>query len=47
MTKSICDILRDLAQFVQYKKREKHPWRNVTFSKGNAPPWVFFTIFKF
>ena len=28
-----CDALRDLASFVQFKKREKHPWRGVTFSK--------------
>ena len=30
---SICDVLRDLVPFVQFKKREKHPWRNDTFSK--------------
>ena len=31
----ICDdALRDLVPFVQFKKREKHPWRSVTFSKG-------------
>ena len=30
----ICDdALRDLVPFVQFKKREKHPWRSVTFSK--------------
>ena len=29
----ICDALRDLLSFVQFKKREKHPWRRVTFSK--------------
>ena len=23
----------DLVQFVQFEKREKHPWRRVTFSK--------------
>ena len=28
-----CGALRDLAPFVQFKKREKHPWRSVTFSK--------------
>ena len=22
----ICDALRDLASFAQFKKREKHPW---------------------
>ena len=29
----ICDVLRDLLPFVQFEKREKHPWRSVTFSK--------------
>ena len=29
----ICGALRDLVPCVQYKKREKHQWRNVTFSK--------------
>ena len=29
----ICDTLRDLVPFVQLKKRKKHPWRSVTFSK--------------
>ena len=28
-----CGALRDLVQFVQFKKREKHPWRSVNFSK--------------
>ena len=28
-----CDALRDLVPFVQFKKREKRPWRSVTFSK--------------
>ena len=27
----ICNVLRNLAPFVQFKKREKHPWRSVTF----------------
>ena len=27
------DVLRDLVPFVQFKKREKHPWRSATFSK--------------
>ena len=41
----IC-ALRDLVPFVQFKKREKHLWRSVTFSEvaGNIPPWVFFTF---
>ena len=47
----ICDVLRDLVPSAQFKKREKHPWRRVNFSKvaglkGNSPPWVFFTFFK-
>ena len=29
----ICDALRDLVQFVQFEKREKHPCKSVTFSK--------------
>ena len=29
----IWDALRNLVQFVQLKKREKHPRRSVTFSK--------------
>ena len=28
-----CDVLRDLLPFVQFKKREKHSWRSVTFGK--------------
>ena len=34
--------LRDLVPCAQFKKREKHPWRSVTFSS----PSVFFTFFK-
>ena len=30
---NICDALRDLVPFVQFKNFEKQPWRNVTFSK--------------
>ena len=29
----IWDVLCDLVQFVQFKKREKHRWKSVTFSK--------------
>ena len=29
----IWGALHDLVPFVQFKKREKHPWRSVTFSK--------------
>ena len=39
----ICDALRDLAPFVQFKKREKRPWKSV---KSNTASWVFFTFFK-
>ena len=42
----ICDALRDLVPFVQFKKREKHLWRSVTFTKINTPPWMFLTFFK-
>ena len=31
--KNKCDALRDLAPFVQFKKREKTPWKSVSFSK--------------
>ena len=27
-----CGALRDLVPFIQFKKREKHPWRGVNFS---------------
>ena len=27
---NICDALRDLALFVQFKKDEKHPWRTLS-----------------
>ena len=33
LLKSICSVLRDLVLFVQFKKREKHQWRIVSFSK--------------
>ena len=51
----MCDAWRDLVPIVQFKKREKHPEKNVTSSKvtfllnvtkSNIPPWVFFTFFK-
>ena len=32
-TPSQSDVLHDLVPFIQFKKREKHPWRSVTFSK--------------
>ena len=49
---SVCvkfDALCDLVPFVQFRKREKHPWRSVNFNKVGylgIPPWVFFTFFK-
>ena len=27
------DVSRDFVPFIQFEKREKHPWRSVTFSK--------------
>ena len=30
---NICHALRDLVGFVQFKKREKHLWKKVNFSK--------------
>ena len=29
----VSPVLRNLILFAQFKKREKHPWRSVTFSK--------------
>ena len=29
-----CEALHDLVPFVKFKKREKLPWRSVTFSMG-------------
>ena len=51
LLEKICDALSNLVPFVQFKKREKHPWRSVNFStcnfaKINTPPWVFFLFFK-
>ena len=33
LEQNIGDALRNLVSFVQIKKRGKHPWRIVTFSK--------------
>ena len=33
ITETMCDALSDLVPFVLFKKREKHPWRSVNFSK--------------
>ena len=44
----ICDALRDLVPFVQFKKREKRPWRRVTFSKAYFKQVYFkFTLSNF
>ena len=43
LTEASLIALRGLVLFVQFKKREKRPWRGVT--KGNTPPWVFFHVF--
>ena len=32
-TVETCVALRDLGPVVKFKKRKKHPWKNVTFSK--------------
>ena len=44
----ICDALRDLVPFVQFKKREKHPWKSVTdmrVLRGSARiPWMAWKI---
>ena len=29
------DVLHDLVPFVQFKKREKHTWKSVTFKACN------------
>ena len=29
----ICDALRDLVLFLQFKNPKKHPWRSVNFGK--------------
>ena len=42
----ICDELHDSIPFVQFKKREEHPWRSVTFSKSINPPRVFSRFFN-
>ena len=33
---AMCDTLRNLVLLLQFKKRENHPWRSVTFSKVAA-----------
>ena len=40
---SICNTLRNLAPFLQFKKREKHPWE--CYYKKNSSMGVF-QVFK-
>ena len=40
------NALHDLAPIVQFKKREKHPWRSVTFRKVAGCNLVPFVQFK-
>ena len=40
-----CDALRVLISFVQFKKREKHSWRSVTFS-SKVVSFFCFTLRK-
>ena len=39
----LCDKLRTLVIFAQFKKREKTPMEQCY---SNTPQWVFFTLFK-
>ena len=41
------DVLRDLVPFVQFKKREKHPRKSVTFSYWKQHSMVVFHVFKY
>ena len=40
-----CGALRDLVPFVQFKKREKHPWRSVFFLNCIFNECFFFYVF--
>ena len=47
--KQCSDAFRDLVLFVQFKKRQKHPWRILLLVKlqaKNIPLWVISTLFK-
>ena len=33
-----CDALRELLQFLQFKKLEKHSLKPCNFTKSNTPP---------
>ena len=54
-TLSICDALRELLPFVEFKNRKTVPMKECyfivklqvsvcSFTKSNTPPWVFFNI---
>ena len=38
----ICDVLRNLVTFVQFKKREKHPWYQIDKDIHLFPSLKFF-----
>ena len=40
----ICDALRHFVPFVQFQKRETHPWNSIACS--STAPWSFFKLFK-
>lgn len=40
------DALSDVVPFIQFKRRENHPWRRVTFSKFLVTFVHGFTFFK-
>ena len=39
----MCDALRNLVPFVQFKKREKHQWRSVTVGKVAGLSYIYFS----
>ena len=43
--KHICDALRNLVAFVQFKKREKQPWRSINFRLKLTLPHGCFSHF--
>ena len=45
MRESICNVLRDLVPFVQFKKRETHPCRSVNFiNVADQQPATLLTV---
>ena len=43
---TICGALHNLVPFVQFKKREKQPWKSVTFNTHQRVIFTFFTLYK-